>query len=195
MPIMLVIDVPGGTTAQYDRANELMGIHDDSNVPEGLIHHVATVDDDGIVVVDIWESQAALDRFFETQLGAALQEAGVPPATTRVFPVHHVIPRGAGQEANVLLLVEPDGFDVTAYDALTEQLDAHAGDGGNHPAAFHSVGLKDDGEIIVADLWGSTDEFYAFARENLADPAEQLGEMKPRFLRVHNRLAPVAAAV
>jgi len=188
MAVLMYLEIPGGTTDHYDRTNDALGVHVETEPPEGLVHHVAGADDDGLVIVDIWESREALDDFVQSRLAAALQEAGVPPAAPRVYPVHNVIPQGSSDEANVLLVVEPKGFDVAMYDALVADMPAHAGSGESHPAAFHAVGTKEDGDLLVADVWPSEGAFNDFAQENLADAAAQLGSLSPRFLRVHNRI-------
>src|SRR6478672_10943845 len=104
MAVLMITEVPGGTTDQYEKVNEIMGIAGDEDAPDGLIQHVAARSDDGVVSVDVWESQEALDRFFEERLGAALQQAGLgsnePP---RILSVHKRL-TGKGEEPNVPIL-------------------------------------------------------------------------------------------
>ena len=80
----MMLEVPGGTIEQYERANELMGITGEDDAPAGLVSHVAAVTEDGIVIADVWESEAALGTFFEDRAGAALAEAGMPQAQPRI---------------------------------------------------------------------------------------------------------------
>jgi quinol monooxygenase YgiN len=47
--------------------------------PPGCIVHTASEVDGKVRVVDVWESQEAIDQFFETQLGPAFAKAGVEP--------------------------------------------------------------------------------------------------------------------
>jgi quinol monooxygenase YgiN len=42
-------------------------------------------------VVDVWESQEALDKFFQEKLGQALQEAGLATLQPQVWPVHTLL--------------------------------------------------------------------------------------------------------
>ncbi len=91
MAIMMVLEVPGGTIEQYERANEIMGITGDDTAPDGLVGHVAAKTDDGMLIVDVWESQEKLDAFFRDRLGDALHQAGVPEAQPRIYPVHNGI--------------------------------------------------------------------------------------------------------
>jgi hypothetical protein len=90
MAIVMVFEVSGVTTEQYDRVNELMGVSGD-NPPDGLIGHVCATTDDGLFITDVWESQEALDTFFQTRLGGALKDAGVPEVHPRVLPVYNWI--------------------------------------------------------------------------------------------------------
>jgi hypothetical protein len=91
MAILMLMDVPGGTVEQYERTNEILGIHGDSDAPEGLISHLCAVTDDGVMIADVWDSEESLHRFFEGGLGAALAEAGVPKTTPTVIPVHAML--------------------------------------------------------------------------------------------------------
>jgi len=188
MPVLMVIDIPGGTTAQYDRANELAGIHGEADAPAGLLSHVVGADEQGLVVADVWESEDAFRRFFETRLRAALEGAGVPPAEPRFYPVHDMIPKGASDNAGVLLVIEPERFTAEEYDALVQTMDAHEGGGERHPGVSHVAGKKADGNLIVVDVWESMDAFDAFAKEQLAPVADRFGQMDVRATKVHNRL-------
>jgi hypothetical protein len=93
MAVLMVLEVPGGTVKQYERANELMGITGDDDAPDGLVSHVAAVTEAGIVIADVWESEVALETFFEERAGAALAEAGMPEAKPHVARVHNHIRR------------------------------------------------------------------------------------------------------
>jgi len=95
MAIVMMLEVPGGTIEQYEQANEIMGIHGDENAPDGLLGHVAAKTEDGVLIVDVWESQEHLDTFFRERLGDALHQAGVPDAKPRIYPIHNAI-RGRG---------------------------------------------------------------------------------------------------
>ena len=91
MAVLMTMDIPGGTIEQYDRTNGILGIHGDDSAPEGLLSHVCGVTDDGILIVDVWDSEESLQRFFDEGLGAALAEAGVPQVKPTVVAVHNHI--------------------------------------------------------------------------------------------------------
>jgi quinol monooxygenase YgiN len=42
-----------------------------------MLYHAAGVGPDGVFVFEVWESQEALQRFFQEQLGQALQQANI----------------------------------------------------------------------------------------------------------------------
>ncbi|MFL6049709.1 MAG: hypothetical protein ACJ738_08015 [Gaiellales bacterium] len=196
MPILMIMDIEGGTAEQYDRVDALLGRLTPQNAPAGLISHAAAVTDTGFMVADVWESTDDLQRFFDETLGAAIAEAGLPQAEPRIVPVHNHI-EGRGEEAAALVLIELDGFSTDDYDALTGEMEAHAGDGSAHPAVVHVVGATDDG-LVVVDLWESGQAFARFGEAELAPRmgADQMARMQPRVSQMHNHVrvkAPTAA--
>jgi len=188
MAVLMTLEVPGGTTAQYDRANEILGIAGDHDAPPGLITHTCGVTDDGIIAVDVWESLSALDDFFRNRLAAALDRAGMPEATPDTSPVHNML-FGAGRESNVLVLIDMPGFTTDFYDAIVATMPAHVGSGENHPAVMHVAALEPDGHLRVADLWDSEEAFGEFAKTQVGPAAgEGLPPLEPRIVPVYNRL-------
>lgn len=188
MAILMVLDAPGMSTETYDQINSSMGIHGDEDAPAGLISHTCGVDDAGIVVADVWESEDALNRFFEDRLGAALAQAGAADSQPLIMPVHNVIRKGAGTHAGVLLIWDADGFTPDGYDAITANMDAHAGDGSNHPGVSHAAAVRDGG-MVFSDVWDSTESAGRFVETHIAPAAGgELPAGEPRFARVHNRM-------
>lgn len=190
----MMLEFDGYTVEQYEQVNESMGIEGDEDAPDGLISHVCAITDGGVAVTDVWESQEALDRFFESRLGEALREAGVQPSQPRILPVHNLIAQGAGTEAGVLMIIESDAFTTEIYDLLTAKMPAHAGDGSGHPAVSHVAALNDAGGMVFVDVWDSAESFGRFAETALAPAAEgvDMPALEPRFLPVHNRLRSTA---
>jgi heme-degrading monooxygenase HmoA len=189
MAVLMVLEAPGGTVEQYERANQLMGITGDDDAPAGLVSHVAAVTEDGIVVADVWESEAALETFFEERAGAAFAEAGMPEAKPRVAQVHDHIPQGAGTEPGVLVYIEIDELSPDQYDQMIGGMDAHSADA-NHPAVSHVAAVTEDGGFLVADVWESPQAFADFAESQVAPAGESvgMGPIEPRFATVHNTL-------
>ncbi len=60
---------------------------------EGLLVHVAGQGPDGFWIVDVWESQNAVDRFKEV-IGPIAREAGIEEPM-KTYPVHTFVTRGS----------------------------------------------------------------------------------------------------
>src|SRR3954449_2108684 len=139
MPVLMVMEAPGATADQYERTNEIMGIGGDADAPEGLIEHVAAIDDGGVLIVDLWESEEALGRFFEERLGAALKEAGLgSDEKPRIMPVHNAL-EGGPDDAGILMLIDVEGLAPDAYDEMASKMPAHTGDTSQGPWVRHTA--------------------------------------------------------
>jgi len=94
MAVAFEMRFEGATLEQYDRVMELME-RDGSPMdvaPDGLIFHWVAKTDDGIVVLDVWESDEKFNAFAEEQIGPFTQQAGItaPPVVTR-YAVHKTL--------------------------------------------------------------------------------------------------------
>jgi len=190
MAVLMVLDLPGATLEQYDRTNEILGIHGDEDAPDGLISHAAGPTDDGVLVVDVWESGEALQSFFDGRgVARAMQEAGAPPGEPRVLPLHNHF-EGGGARAGVLMLAELDDFATDTYDAMAATLTAHTPEDDTHPAVHHAAAVTESGGMLIVDIWESPEAFGAFAQEALAPAGEAAGidPFEPRFVPIHNRI-------
>ena len=87
MAVALVFNGVGVTQAQYEQV--LNEVNPDGKVAPGVIFHVAGPAADGWRVVEVWESQEALNKFFQDKLAAALQKANIS-VQPEVFPVHNM---------------------------------------------------------------------------------------------------------
>jgi hypothetical protein len=56
-------------------------------VPPGALYHTAAFDADGLCVVDIWESEAALQQFQAGAIAPTLAQFGLPVVTPKVLQV------------------------------------------------------------------------------------------------------------
>ncbi len=80
MSEVLVLEFAGVTEDHYQAVNKILQIDSSAGEgewPTGLHSHVAGIQDDRLVVVEVWESQAAQADFMN-RLGPALGQAGVP---------------------------------------------------------------------------------------------------------------------
>lgn len=90
MAVGVILDFPGGTLEQYDQVIDKMGFTKGGPGPPGALFHWVTKTDDGIRVVDVWESREQFERFAQEKIGPLTQEVGVPgPPTTSFFEVHN----------------------------------------------------------------------------------------------------------
>ena len=93
MPVAIEMNFRGATSDQYDRVLELMGLTS-GNIPPGALFHWTAKTDDGLRVVDVWETREQFDRFAQEQMGPFTQQAGFtePPETT-YRDVYNYLPR------------------------------------------------------------------------------------------------------
>jgi hypothetical protein len=189
MAVMMIAELPGVTTAQYDQVNEKLGIRGPGDEPDGLIQHVAG-ETGGLLIVDVWESAEDFERFFAEGAAQAIADVGAPPIEPRILPMHKMIPRGSGTEENVFLVIEAAGFTPEMYDAAIEKMPAHTGDGSSHPAVSHAAATTENGMVFV-DVWDSPESFGRFADEQLGPAAGDMDvpALEPRFVPLHNRFA------
>ncbi|WP_328535147.1 hypothetical protein [Streptomyces sp. NBC_00344] len=98
MAIVVVLDMPGMTQAQYEQSAEKVAgrpgpVKSLADWPvAGLISHTAAPTGDGWLVVDVWESDEAFQQFGET-IVPMLQELGVADVQPRIYPVFNVVTR------------------------------------------------------------------------------------------------------
>ena len=154
---------PGATVEQYDAVNAAMGITQDTP-PDGLILHMAGKTDDGVVVIDVWESEEKLNAFFESGLGEALAAEGIDAQTPSISKLHHMIPQGAGTEPTVIVEIGVDaGTDV--YDAWPRRCRPMPETARAIRSYVHMAGVNERRVMYIADLWESPEAFGAFAAE------------------------------
>lgn len=75
MAIGAVFEGAGVTQAQYNQVRD--EVAPGNKAPAGMLYHAGGPGEGGFVVIEVWESQEALDQFFQNKLGSALQRAGI----------------------------------------------------------------------------------------------------------------------
>ena len=92
----LLLEFDGVGREQYEAVNERLGIDPatgEGEWPEGLLFHAGGAKSGGWVVMEVWESQQAQERFMENRLGQALREGGITAPPARVewldLAAHH----------------------------------------------------------------------------------------------------------
>jgi hypothetical protein len=70
----------------------------DQDVPDGAKLHVCGFADDGMHILDIWESEQAFNTYFQQRIGPAVQEVGIQgqPDVT-FYPTHGVFAPALGK--------------------------------------------------------------------------------------------------
>ena len=95
MAVAVQLDFKGTTLDQYDQVIEKMGFRPaGAGAPSGLFHWV-TKTDDGIRVVDVWETKEAFEKFAQDEIGPRTQEVGIPsPPEIQFFELHNYLTAG-----------------------------------------------------------------------------------------------------
>ena len=67
-----------------------MGLDQGDTSPEGAVFHWVAATDDGLIVVDVWESDEQFNQFAAEQIGPFTAQVGIeePPTITR-YEVHN----------------------------------------------------------------------------------------------------------
>ena len=89
MAVAVEMNFRGATLDQYDQILAKMGLTPGGATPPGAISHWVAKTDDGLRVVDVWETREAYDRFAEEQIGPYSQEAGITEAPEMRFYETH----------------------------------------------------------------------------------------------------------
>lgn len=85
----------GATLDQYDRILEKMGLTPGGSTPPGAISHWVAKTDEGIHVVDVWETKEQFERFAEEQIGPYAREVGIEgEPEMRFYDVHAYLTAG-----------------------------------------------------------------------------------------------------
>jgi hypothetical protein len=91
MAVAIEMDFKGATLEQYDQVIDLMGLQSGQAPPNALFHWVAQTDD-GVRVVDVWETKEAYEQFAQEHIGPYSQQVGIPgPPEITFYDVHNII--------------------------------------------------------------------------------------------------------
>ncbi len=90
MALAFLFEIPGYTEVQQDQIIE--HLQRGGKTAEGRIFHLDGPMEGGWRILDVWESQEALNTFFQEALGPTLQELGfVLAQPLQVWPVHNML--------------------------------------------------------------------------------------------------------
>ena len=89
MAILMIHDVSDSTLAEYDQVMKELEAAGHVN-PPGRLSHVAARKGSGYLVVDVWESQEAFERFGQILI-PLLERSGGRVPTPQFYPVHNSV--------------------------------------------------------------------------------------------------------
>src|SRR4029079_18116470 len=89
---LVLIELDGFTTDDYDALTGEMEAHSGDGSAHPAVAHVVGATDDGLVVVDIWESGQAFAKFGEAELAPRMDADQMARVQPRVSPVDNHIP-------------------------------------------------------------------------------------------------------
>lgn len=96
MAVAIEMDFQDATLEQYDGVIERMGLVPGGRAPAGAISHFAAATDEGLHVVDVWETREAYEQFAREQIGPYSAEVGITTEPTlRFFEVHNHLTPGS----------------------------------------------------------------------------------------------------
>jgi hypothetical protein len=94
MAVMNIGTVQGLDTDTYDKVTQELGMPDQA--PDGLISHTAAPADDGMMIVDVWESNEKFEAFMQDRLMPAFEKVGYQapenPQPPQQYEVHYRYP-------------------------------------------------------------------------------------------------------
>jgi hypothetical protein len=95
MAVAVEMNFRGATLDQYDQVIEKMGLRQGGPLPPGAISHWVAKTDDGIRVVDAWETKEQFERFAQEQIGPYTREVGIEEEPEmRFYDVHNYLTAG-----------------------------------------------------------------------------------------------------
>ena len=63
----------------------------ESNPPEGIVSHACAFDSNGnLLIFDVWETEAQMEKFMSGRIGPVVSQMGLPPPGIKVLPAHNV---------------------------------------------------------------------------------------------------------
>ncbi len=86
MRVVVLVTREGFTKNIYDQLMRELNVED--NPPKGMVTHIATFDNKGIRVTDIWESEQDFRNFSEKRLMPGLNKVGFrEKPTIEIYPL------------------------------------------------------------------------------------------------------------
>jgi hypothetical protein len=91
MAVAIEMNFKGATLEQYDEVLKLMGLDGGQQAPPGGLFHWVSETDDGLHIVDVWESREVFDKFAQEQIGPYTAQVGIAPPEMTYHEVYNTI--------------------------------------------------------------------------------------------------------
>jgi hypothetical protein len=85
--VLVIVDFKGGSKEQYDASVKDLASAGQLKLPQRP-HHFAGIAEDGMYIVDIWDSEESFAKFGEVMVPIIIKN-GMQPPQVRVFPLHN----------------------------------------------------------------------------------------------------------
>ena len=99
MSVLMIAKFPGDPEAlkvACDKADDELEAKFGTRMPPGATHHVCATSDDGLFIVDVWESEEVLRGMLQSpEFGETVVAAGFPSpaeADIQILPIYAELP-------------------------------------------------------------------------------------------------------
>ncbi|HLN42332.1 MAG TPA: hypothetical protein VK215_07745 [Acidimicrobiales bacterium] len=93
VPVGVRIDLPGATLEWYDEAIATTGYLPGGPIASRALSHWVTKTDDGICIIEVWESKEAFKNSAHQKSDGIVKEIGIPGRVSiAFFDVHNYLP-------------------------------------------------------------------------------------------------------
>lgn len=89
MPIGMILEFPGGTEEQYNKVLAELGL--DKKTAEGSLFHAAGPYEDGYRAIDVWVSEEAFQKYYESTIKPAIHKIGLLNMQPKFWPIHTIL--------------------------------------------------------------------------------------------------------
>jgi hypothetical protein len=91
MAVGVLMQFPGGTNEQYDRVLTRWDLH--GRTPEHALWHIAGEADDGLRIVDLWDSPEAFEAFADSKIRPICEAEGLGRPDVSMWEIHNALRR------------------------------------------------------------------------------------------------------
>jgi hypothetical protein len=85
--VLVIVDFKGATAQQYDNSVKDLGEAGQLKL-KARPHHFAAIKDDGVYVIDVWESEEDFTKFGEIMIPIVIKN-GITLPRVQILPLHN----------------------------------------------------------------------------------------------------------